>query len=164
MRDCERQARGRNCFRLSLLVPVLLIAASGCVSAPKDITRSEEVQSSNIIGQCLMLERDVKLYRYGRPFPRLVIDPRMSNREAGGPPEYVAELSAGTRLRIARVVNADVYFDGLFSINNDVTFARIETGHQAGRLVDLGWQTFPRSKWMLQEQQHGPYVRCPGEP
>jgi hypothetical protein len=128
----------------------------GCVPAPKDVSDSSEIASLKIIGQCLMLKEDAPLYCLGRPFPRVVVHGNTCNPAQGGPAEHIADLRTGTRLRIEKVLDAVSYNDGLFQARRRHTFARIESGPEMGRLVDLGAADLPPEISEL-------YARCPQE-
>ena len=158
-----RRLKNRRDLPLVLLLLLLLAGSVGCVSRPRDITADPDVQSRRIVGVCLLLKEDASVYRLGRPFPRLVIDLAPSRPEQGGPAKHVRDLAAGTRLRVAKVYDAVTYYDGLFSAQQKVTFARVESGPEAGRLVDLDWKLLPSSVAEV-ESIHGRYACCPDSP
>lgn len=142
-------------------VSLILLSLSGCVTPPKDVTRTPEVQSLGIVGRCLMLNRDAPLCRLGRPFPRLVIEGCRTIRAQGGPGKRVAVLPAGTRLTIEKVFDAVSYNDGLFQDWNRHHFGRIHSGPLTGRLVDLGWVGTPASLDELASDLYAPCATTP---
>ena len=145
-------------FCRHVLLFLLLAIALGCLPAPRDVTNTPEIQSSGIVGECLVLKRDAALYLLGRPFPRLVVDEKDVQRAAGGPAKHVADLSAGTRLRIVKIVHAVTYDDGFFSAQSEVTFVRIESDPQAQQIVDMGGTGTPDISSI--EKWSDLYARC----
>lgn len=121
-----------------LLLWVVAVTGVSCIPCPKDISTTPEICQLGLVGQRLVLKGDQTLYKYGRPYRRLVLSTPPWQVQVGGPGEKVAIIQAGTLLRVVRVERAVYYYDGLFEIAGQLAFARIETGELAGKTVDLG--------------------------
>lgn len=128
----------RHLFPLAvaMLPGILLTSSTGCMF-PKDITHKPEGQAMGIVGKGLALKREAAVYQLGSPFRRLIIDRVPGESRGGGPGKRVAALSAGTRLRVVKIVRAPISNDGLFQVWESVVLARVESGQLAGKLIDV---------------------------
>lgn len=136
----------RHLFTLAVaMLPVILLTSSTGCMLPKDITHTPEGQAMGLVGKGFVLERDTAVFQLGRPFRRLIIYRPPEQSREGGPGKQIADLPAGTRLEVVKIVHAPIYDDGLFQMWQNVVLARVEAGPLAGKLIDLGLGGLQRS-------------------
>src|SRR5436305_246878 len=96
---------GKRHLATAVGVVALLCNGGCCINVPRDISRRPDVAASSLVGKCLELTDDRPLVRLGGPYARLVLYTETNDR-SGGPGRRLGTLTAGTRLRVERVVRA----------------------------------------------------------
>ncbi|MDB5322626.1 MAG: hypothetical protein JWN40_4257 [Phycisphaerales bacterium] len=115
-------------FLSSVIIGLALPAINGC--GCRDISTSEAVTRSNMVGKCYVLRRDARIVEVKHLHRLMAISgDKLADPASGEEPAGV--LASGTKLTITRVENC-TYPPGL-SIN--FTIARIDDGPLKGTVV-----------------------------
>jgi hypothetical protein len=114
-------------FLSSVVIGLALPALSGCYGC-KDISMSEAVTRSDIVGKCYVVRRDVRVVEVKHLHRFMAVS---GDAVTGAHDEPVGLLTRGTKLTVTRVENC-TYPPGL---SIDFTIARIDDGPLKGTLL-----------------------------
>jgi hypothetical protein len=113
----------------SVIIGLALPAINGCYGC-RDISASEAVTRSDMIGKCYVLKKDARVVEV-RHLNRLMAISGDKLADSASGEEPVCILASGTKLTVTRVENC-TYPPGL---SIDFTIARIDDGPLKGTLV-----------------------------